>query len=77
MAQGGPQKEYQVQDMITAHPEGYSYNIENFYTSSRDTGAELAKFRILAELRKKLDTTKNPDEALGLRIAMEVVRNNA
>ena len=59
-----------------ATAEGYNYNIEGFYTSARDTGAELNKFRILEQLRKKLDTTKNPDEALGLRIAIEIVRAN-
>jgi hypothetical protein len=59
-----------------ATAEGYSYNIEGFYTSARDTGAELNKFRILEELRKKLDSTKNPDEAFGLRIAIEIVRKN-
>jgi hypothetical protein len=61
-------------DTVTA--EGYSYNIESFYTSSRDTGAELNKFRILEQLRKKLDVTTNPDEALGLRVAIEIVRAN-
>lgn len=65
--------------MNTKHPataEGYSYNIESFYLGSRDTGAELNKFRILEQLRKQLDLTDDLGEQSGLRIAIEIVRSN-